>query len=161
MSAATRSVGLAPGTGARAGSMPRARTGGGSLVLVGDEAAVRKTGLVAGALSARRDWGFTVPGGRFDDDTDPCLPLITAFPVTAAIEGAHLIYRDGRVIACPLRRAGFAADAEVVSGMLPAIQDFIARSFIGTPGGALREERDCSRAAHWVRPVPSWKEVDN
>jgi tetratricopeptide (TPR) repeat protein len=141
MSAPTRFVGRASELEALGTLFERARRGEGSLVLVEGEAGVGKTRLCAEALSAQKENGVTVLEGRCAEGSDPYLPFITAFSDTATIEGAFLIYRDGRVIAHWSRRSDFAADAEVVSGMLSAIQDFITQSFSGTPGGALREVR--------------------
>ena len=141
MSEATRFVGRASELGALAGFFEKAQKGEGSLVLVEGEAGVGKTRLVAEALERCKEKGFTVLEGRCAEGSDPYLPFISAFSDTTTIEGAFLIYRDGRVIAHWSRRADFSADAEVVSGMLSAIQDFITQSFAGTPGGALREVR--------------------
>lgn len=141
MSSVTRFVGRASELGTLSGIFERARKGEGALVLVEGEAGVGKTRLVIESLAAQRERGFTVLEGRCAEGSDPYLPFITAFSDTATIEGAFLIYRDGRVISHWSRRTDFSADAEVVSGMLSAIQDFIAQSFSGTPGGALREVR--------------------
>ena len=141
MSAAFRFVGRTSELGALAGFFDRARRGEGALVVVEGEAGVGKTRLCAEALADQREKGLTVLEGRCAEGSDPYLPFILAFSDTATIEGAFLVYRDGRVIAHTSRRADFAADAEVVSGMLQAIQDFITQSFSGTPGGALREVR--------------------
>ena len=141
MSAATRFVGRASELGALEGFFDRARKGEGALVVVEGEAGVGKTRLCAEALAVQKGKGFTVLEGRCAEGSDPYLPFTSAFSDTATIEGAFLIYRDGRVIAHTSRRTDFSADAEVVSGMLQAIQDFITQSFSGTPGGALREVR--------------------
>ncbi len=141
MSAASRFVGRASELGALLGFFEKAQKGEGCLVLVEGEAGIGKTRLVAEALEHSRGKGFTVIEGRCAEGADPYLPFISAFSDSATIEGAFLIYRDGRVIAHWSRRTDFSADAEVVSGMLSAIQDFITQSFAGTPGGALREVR--------------------
>jgi tetratricopeptide (TPR) repeat protein len=141
MGAPTRFVGRASEMEALGGIFERARKGEGALVLVEGEAGVGKSRLVSEALALQKQKGLTVLEGRCAEGSDPYLPFITAFSDTATIEGAFLIYRDGRVIAHWSRRTDFAADAEVVSGMLSAIQDFIIQSFSGTPGGALREVR--------------------
>jgi predicted ATPase len=119
----------------------KARSGEGNLVLVEGESGVGKTRLVREALEEMKGRGFTVLEGQCTEGSDPYLPFITAFSDTTTIEGAFLIYRDGRVIAHWSRKADFTADAEVVSSMLTAIQDFILQSFASTPGGELREVR--------------------
>jgi len=141
MSPPARFVGRASEMGALSGLLEKARSGEGCVTVVEGEAGVGKTRLCAEALRLAREGGFTVLEGRCAEGSDPYLPFIDAFSDTATIEGALLIYRDGRVISHWSRGADFSADAEVVSGMLSAIQDFISQSFAGAPGGSLREVR--------------------
>ncbi len=123
------------------GLLDRAGGGEGCLALVEGEAGVGKTRLVNEVLEEARSRGFTVLKGRCSEGSGPYLPFVEALSDTATVEELFLIYRDGRVIAHWSRTADFATDAEVVSGMLSAIQDFIAQSFQGKGGGELREVR--------------------
>ena len=141
MPAATRFVGRASELGTLCGFFENVQKGEGRLVVVEGEAGAGKTRLVTEALQRYKEKGFTVLEGRCAEGSDPYLPFIGAFSDTTTIMGSFLIYRDGRVIGHWSRRTDFSADAEVVSGMLSAIQDFITQSFAGTPGGALREVR--------------------
>jgi len=137
--AQTRFVGRSSELSALSELLEKARAGAGNLVIIEGEAGVGKTRLVAEVLERARSGGITVLSGRCAEGGDPYFPFIQAFSDTSTIEGAFLIYRDGRVIAHWTRRADLAADAEVVSSMLSAIQDFIRQSFTGTPVGELRE----------------------
>ncbi|MEM4728971.1 MAG: tetratricopeptide repeat protein [Thermoplasmata archaeon] len=121
------------------GLLERALKGEGSLALIEGEAGVGKTRLVTELAAEARERGFTFLQGRCTEGSGPYFPFVSAFSDTSTVEGLLLIYRDGRVIAHWSRRADFAADAEVVSGMLSAIQDFITQSFRTGQAGALRE----------------------
>ncbi|MGQ9582863.1 MAG: ATP-binding protein [Thermoplasmatota archaeon] len=123
------------------GLLERAGAGEGCLALVEGEAGVGKTRLVNEILEDARSRGFITLQGRCAEGGGPYLPFVAAFSDTTTIEGLFLIYRDGRVIAHWSRAADFTTDAEVVSGMLSAIQDFIAQSFQGRGGGELKEVR--------------------
>ncbi len=135
----TRFVGRTRELGALRALSEKAKLGEGGLVLVEGESGVGKTRLVDEVLESLKGGLFTVLRGRCTEGSDPYLPFVTAFSDTTTIEGAFLIYRDGRVIAHWSCKADFTADAEVVSSMLTAIQDFISQSFAQSAGGELRE----------------------
>jgi len=100
---------------------------------------VGKTRLVSEVLEQAKAENFSVLTGRCAEGGDPYLAFVQAFSDSTTIEEAFLIYRDGRVITHWSRKEDFSADAEVVSSMLSAIQDFISQSFTSSAGGALKE----------------------
>lgn len=119
--------------------LKRCKRDEGRVVFIEGEAGIGKTRLVEEIIEVAHEMSFRVLRARCVEGGDPYLPFANAFSDISSIEAVFLIYRDGRVLAHKTRKRDFSQDAEIVSGMLTAIQDFVKQSFRTEPKESLKE----------------------